>query len=194
MKLPEVLPRITSILEAAGIPYMLTGSFASMVYGAPRSTQDIDLVIAATAGQLRAFVAALPRGEYYAELDAALEALGHESLFNVIDLKTGWKIDLIICKSRPFSQEEFKRRQPIDIEGFSLFVACAEDVILAKLEWAKLGQSQRQIDDVIRIMQTQGSALNQAYLHKWVAELLLEEQWRDARRGANPSDVNTSPE
>jgi hypothetical protein len=79
MKVPEVLPRITSILEAAGIPYMLTGSFASMVHGAPRSTQDLDLVIAASADRLTAFVAALPDSEYYAELDAALEALKHES-------------------------------------------------------------------------------------------------------------------
>lgn len=194
MNLPEVLPRIISVLEAAEIPYMLTGSFAGMVHGALRSTQDIDLVIAATADKMRGFIAALPSDEYYAELDAALEALKHESLFNVIDLKTGWKIDLIIRRSRAFSIEEFKRRQRVEIQGFSLFAASAEDVLLAKLEWAKLGQSKRQIEDVIKIIQTQGNGLDQAYLQKWVAELSLEEQWRDARVGTPGSDLNISPE
>ena len=194
MNLPEVLPRIISILEGAGIPYMLTGSFASMVHGAPRSTQDIDLVVAATADKLAILIATLPPSEYYAELDAALEALRHESMFNVIDLKTGWKIDLIILKSRAFSIEEFGRRQRIEIQGFSLFAARAEDVIIAKLEWAKLGQSRRQIEDIIKIMQTQGDILDDAYLQKWVTELSLQEQWRDARIGSAASGLNISPE
>jgi hypothetical protein len=68
---------------------------------------DIDMVIAAKPDQIRAFVDSLPASEYYADLDAALEAHKRESLFNVIDLASGWKIDLIIRKSRAFSQEEF---------------------------------------------------------------------------------------
>ena len=83
---------------------MLSGSFASAHYGAPRSTQDIDLVIAATPAELRAFVEALSGKEYYVDLDSALEAHKRQSMFNVIDLATGWKIDLIIRKSRAFSQ------------------------------------------------------------------------------------------
>ena len=102
------------------IAYMLSGPFASAYYGAPRSTQDIDLVIEATPLQLRAFVQGLPGEEYYADLDAALEAHTRQSLFNVIDLATGWKIDLIIRKSRPFSQEEFHRRQRIILPDLPL--------------------------------------------------------------------------
>jgi len=73
-------------------------------------------------------------------------------LFNVIDLASGWKIDLIIRKSRAFSQEEFHRRQRVDLQTLSLYVASAEDVVVAKLEWSKLAQSQRQIEDVAGIL------------------------------------------
>jgi hypothetical protein len=116
MSASEVLRRISVALDRAGIAYMLTGSFASAYHGAPRSTQDIDIVIAAKPEQLRRFVEYLPSGEYDADLDAALEAHRRESLFNVIDLATGWKMDLIIRKSRAFSQEEFGRRQSVNAQ------------------------------------------------------------------------------
>jgi hypothetical protein len=134
MSVSEVLRRITSALDSAGIAYMLTGSFASAHHGAPRSTLDIDIVIAANPAQLQTFVRSLPSSEYYSDLDAALEAHKRQSLFNVIDLATGWKIDLIIRKSRAFSLEEFDRRQLITVQGLPIFVASAEDVVIAKLE------------------------------------------------------------
>ena len=93
MSVPDVFRRITTALDQAGIGHMLTGSFASAHYGAPRSTQDIDLVIEATPAELRTFVASLSGNEYYADLDSAVEAHQRQSMFNVIDLATGWKID-----------------------------------------------------------------------------------------------------
>jgi hypothetical protein len=138
MSVSEVFHRITSALGEAGIAYMLAGSFASAYYGAPRTTQAIDLVIASTAEQLRTFVQLLSKDEYYVDLDTALEARKRESLFNVVDMATGWKIDLIIRKSRPFSEEEFRRRKLVNLQGSPLFVASAEDVVISKLEWAKL--------------------------------------------------------
>jgi len=131
MSAPEVIQRITSALVRAGINYMLTGSFASAYYGAPRSTQDIDLVIDATPQQLQAFIQSLAIHKYYADTDAALDAHKRQSLFNLIDLDTGWKIDLIILKSRAFSQEEFRRRQLVNLQDAELFVASAEDIIVA---------------------------------------------------------------
>jgi hypothetical protein len=188
MSLLAVWQRVTAALDHAGIAYMLTGSFASVYYGSPRSTQDIDLVIAANPAQLRAFIEGLPSGEYYADLDAALEAHKRESMFNVIDLKTGWKIDLIMRKARPFSQEEFGRRQRLEMQGTSLFVASAEDIILAKLEWSKLAQSQRQIEDAAGILKIRGDSLDRSYLDKWVRELGLTKEWNDAQRMARLSD------
>jgi hypothetical protein len=77
----------------------------------------------------------------------ALEAWADESQFNAIDRDAGWKIDLIMRRSRPFSLAEFERRLPITFDGVDLFVASAEDVVIAKLEWAKVGESRRQIED-----------------------------------------------
>ena len=128
-------------LDRGGVAYMLTGSFASAYYCSLRSTQDIDLAIAATPQQLQTLIQGLPGGEYYADLGAALEAFKRESMFNVIDLRTGWKIDMIICKSRAFSQKEFGRRQRLSLQGISLSVASAEDVKLSQLEWSKRSQS-----------------------------------------------------
>ncbi len=189
MSVPEVFERITRALDQAGVAYMLSGSFASAYYGALRSTQDIDLVIAGTPSQLRAFVESLPSHEYYADLNAALEAHKHESLFNVIDLATGWKIDLIMRKSRAFSQEEFSRRQRANLQGIQIFVASAEDVVVAKLEWSKRAQSQRHIDDVAGILRMRGESLDRSYLQKWVGELGLEKEWTDARRAAGISEL-----
>jgi hypothetical protein len=188
MIVPEALQRIAAELNRAGIAYMLTGSFASVFYGSPRSTQDIDLVIAANRAQLQTFVESLSRGEYYVEADAALEALKRESLFNIIDLKTSWKIDMIIRKSRAFSQEEFGRRRLSNLEGMSLYVASAEDIILAKLEWAKLGKSNRQIEDAAGILKMRIDSLDRSYVDKWVRELGVTKEWGEALRLADPPD------
>ena len=91
---------------------------------------------------------------------------------------------MIIRKSRAFSQEEFGRRRLSDIEGVPLHVASAEDIILAKLEWAKLGQSQRQIDDAAGILKLRGDSLDRSYLDKWASELDLAQQWSAAKRAA----------
>jgi hypothetical protein len=105
-------------------------------------------------------------------------------MFNVIDLATGWKIDLIIRKSRAFSQEEFMRRQRVSLHDVPLFVASAEDVVISKLEWAKVAQSRRQIEDAAAILRMRWAALDHAYFAKWIAHLELEKEWDDAPRVA----------
>jgi hypothetical protein len=184
MNAAEVFQRITTALGQAGIPNMLTGSFASAYYGAPRTTQDIDLVIEATPDQLQSFVRLLPSAEYYVDLDAALEARRQESLFNVVDMATGWKIDLILRKSRPFSQEEFRRRKSVHLQGLDLFITTAEDAVISKLEWARRARSQRQIEDVAAILRARWELLDQSYLEKWIVELGVIDEWNAARLAA----------
>lgn len=94
--------------------------------------KTFDLVIEATEKQLRAFVQVLSQDEYHVDLDAALEARKRQSVFNVVDMVTGWKIDLIIRKSRPFSKEEFSRRTLVKLQDNPLFLASAEDVVVSK--------------------------------------------------------------
>jgi hypothetical protein len=177
---------VLGALGTAGIPVMLTGSFASSYHGAPRATQDVDLVIAPTADQLRAFVALLPRDEFYVDERAALEALRLEGQFNLIDLRSGWKVDLIIRKSRPFSREEFDRRSVVELEGSELPIATPEDLLIAKMEWARTSESARQIEDAARLLRVRSRQLDEAYVERWVHELGLGEQWAAVRRAAFP--------
>ncbi|MBA3895278.1 MAG: hypothetical protein H0X69_16600 [Gemmatimonadales bacterium] len=182
MTAPDVFRRVVHALDAAGIPYMLTGSFASAYHAVPRATQDIDLVIAPDRGQLAELARAFSGPAYYCDLGAAQEALERESLFNVIDLATGWKIDFIIRKSREYSRTEFARRQRVAFEGLELYIATAEDVLLSKLEWAKLGESGRQLEDAAWLLRRRGDDLDFAYLERWVKGLQVGEQWETVRR------------
>ena len=179
---PAILQTVGRALDAAGIPFMLTGSFASAYHGAGRATMDVDLVIDPTPAQLRALIDGLPASAWYASLEAALEAREQESQFNLIELETGWKVDLIIRKSRPFSRIEFDRRTVIEFEGVRLAVATVEDVILAKLEWASLGGSARQLEDVAALLSARSADLDRPYLARWIAQLGVASQWEAAKR------------
>jgi hypothetical protein len=181
MSAGDVLARVVSCLERAGIPYMIAGSFASAYHGVPRATHDIDIVMDPSPAALEALLADLPAADYYVDHDAARDALRQASQFNVIDTATGWKVDLVIRKPRPFSHEEFSRREPAELFGTPVFVSTAEDSILAKLEWAKLGDSERQLRDVEGILAIQGESLDLEYVERWVAALDLSEQWSSVR-------------
>ena len=172
--------RALEALQRAGVPYMLTGSFASSFHGAPRTTQDIDIVIAPTLGSLQRLVSEFPEDQYDVSREAALQAYGSESLFNVIDLESGWKIDFIVRKSRPFSVEEFTRRREAEVLGTTVTIASAEDVILSKLEWARMAGSERQITDVAGILRTQGADIDVEYVERWVAVLGVQREWERA--------------
>jgi len=178
----SVIVRFADILDAAGIPYMLTGSFASGIHGQPRASHDIDFVIAPTLGSLNQLLKELPEDEYYVSREAALDAYGRESLFNVVDMATGWKIDFICRKSRAFSLTEFERRTPQTLDGRNIFVTTAEDALLSKLEWARLTESERQLTDAAGIIAIQGDMLDTDYIEKWTLYLGLQELWQKAKQ------------
>jgi hypothetical protein len=92
-------------------------------------------------------------------------------MFNVIETVSGWKVDLIVRKDRPFSEAEFARRRRLEVLGVDMMIASPEDVVLSKLEWARLGGSERQLDDVRGVLRLQGSALDVAYLRRWAVDL-----------------------
>ena len=99
-ELTDTLREIVARLESCGIAYMLVDSVAALAYGHNRSTRDFDLVIEVRAAALRKFVRSLPEERFYVAEGAAMEALEHETLFNVLDMDSGWKVDLIPRKKR----------------------------------------------------------------------------------------------
>jgi hypothetical protein len=167
----ETVDRLTGV----GIPYMVSGSFAVLVYGHPRVTQDIDIVIAPDSEQLQSFVSRIPPNQYVSA-EAVKAALKNRSLFNVIDTNTGWKVDLFVRKSRPFSLEEFRRRRAVEFAGRTIDVVSPEDSILSKLEWSKNGNSERQLRDAESVAVVQWKNLDQNYLQQWAAELEVEHE------------------
>jgi hypothetical protein len=174
MTLEDALQLVLSKLDDCGIRYMITGSFASNIHGVPRATQDADIVIEADAKALDRFLISLG-DDFYASREAAKEALARRGIFNIIHLPTGLKVDLIIRKTRSFSHTEFLRRQEVDFLGRGRWVASAEDIILAKLEWARDGKSERQFADALNVAKIRGKSLGREYLRTWARELGVED-------------------
>lgn len=175
-----LLETIVTALEAAGIPHMVVGSFASTFHGEPRTTQDLDLVIDPNGPQLEQLLAALDSERFYVDPDVARDALRRRTMFNVIEIATAWKLDLVIRKARPFSIEEMGRREAVTILGIAVKIATAEDVIVSKLEWSKASGSDRQLEDVAGILRVRDERLDRAYVERWVDDLQLEGQWQRA--------------
>jgi len=166
----HALELLLSKLDECGIPYMITGSFASNIHGIPRATQDADVVIEVEQKTLEKFLESLGAA-FYQSLEAAMDALARQQMFNVVHLETGFKVDLIVRKSRPFSRMEFSRRQPAFYLGANRWFATAEDTILAKLEWSKTSGSERQFNDALNVAKLQRGNLDRSYLEKWAKDL-----------------------
>src|SRR5437870_6272813 len=180
MSIDDFFVRLVAALERTNVPYMVTGSYASSAHGTPRATNDIDIVIAPTPEQLHSLLQQFPSDRYYADEEDAFEMLKLELQFNVIDFATCWKADLIFRKSRRFSDTEFLRRRRHTIAGKQVYLTTAEDILIAKLEWAKLGESERQIEDAAGVIRRQGEKLDRAYIEHWVQQLQLGAQWQKA--------------
>ncbi len=169
MSQKEFLKTIIELLSRAKIAYMISGSISSGFYGRPRATNDADIVVEPTREQLLAFIQSLGSC-YYASREAAIQALDSRSMFNVIDIEHGWKADLMIRKTRPFSQAEFARRKEVSFWGINAWILSPEDSILSKLEWAG-GGSQTQYEDALGVLMVQWDSLDFDYLKTWAKEL-----------------------
>jgi hypothetical protein len=107
---------------------------------------------------------------------SVVEARGQ---FNVIDPDHGWKADLIIRKDRPFSAEEFSRRTVASVLGVEIALASLEDVVLAKLEWSRCGDSVLQRQDVEQLVGQRLADLDRPYLDHRICELGLKDEWEN---------------
>jgi len=163
-------------LDEIGIPYMVTGSLASAFYGEPRSTQDLDIVVPADEPRLQRLAERLRDAGLYCEAGAVSEAVSLRGMFNAIDPTSGWKIDFIVLKETAFGQAAFEGRSISELGGVPLHLIRAEDIVVAKLEWAKLGEAERQIRDVVGVLMVQGPDLDRGYIEGWVNRLALHDE------------------
>lgn len=184
----EITLYVTETLERLGVPYLVGGSLASSLHGTPRATQDVDLIAELRLQHVPALMVALEE-TFYVDHEMIRDAIRRRSSFNVIHLETMFKVDVFILKDDPASRQEMERRQVyriLDNPRRDLVIASAEDSILQKLYRYQLGAgvSDRQWNDVLGVVKTQGGQLDMPYLTRTAALLNVEDLFQQACRDA----------
>jgi len=181
VSLTAFLRKVVEVLDGAGVPHMLTGSLAAAFYAVPRATQDLDVVVEVGETGVDGIVQGLTAAGFYVDGEAALEAQHAQGQFNAIDPTSGWKADFIVRKDRAYSRVEFSRRMRVTLLDVEVEIASLEDVLISKLEWSRLGDSELQRRDVLQLLERTWNDLDRAYVEEWVTELGLESDWERAR-------------
>jgi hypothetical protein len=174
----DVLGLVSDRLAEAGVPFMLTGSFALAYYATPRMTRDLDIVVELNGHNLDAVVAVFAV-DFYIDADTARDAVLTERMFNLMHLDSGVKVDFIVRKSAEFRQVEFARRQPVEVTNIRTWIVSREDLILSKLVWALQSNSEIQRRDIQQLLR---GPIDVDYIGKWSQQLgvraLLDELMR----------------
>lgn len=169
----DFLEKITDKLDLIQLPYMLSGSLAMGFYAVQRTTRDVDLVIEMQENEIQRLVNLFKEG-YYCSEPAIREAIVTNSMFNVIDTSTGFKIDFILRKNSIYDKNAFDRRKML---GFSelttkkFWVISIEDLIIAKIRWIQDLVSERQLEDIQNLLLN--PVVDRNYLKYWIKELNL---------------------
>jgi hypothetical protein len=175
----SVLKLITRRLDAAALPYMVTGSVALSLYAEPRMTRDVDLVVDLQPPDTPRLVSVFG-SEFNVDADRVRDAITHRSMFNAIHTAAVVKLHIIVRKAGAFREEEFRRRRLGTIDGAPMWVVTPEDLLLSKLDWARESRSEVQLRDVRRLIAAQPS-LDWPYINGWAARLDLRDLVREAR-------------
>jgi len=186
MSQQELLKRVIRALEDSGCEYMITGSFASSLQGEPRLTHDIDLVVLIPPEAIDKLTGHFPAPDYYLEGDQMKAAIRERTMFSVLHIAEGDKVDFWMMTPDPFDTSRFNRKIRESVLGVNLVVSAPEDTILAKLRWAKLsGGSEKQYRDALRVYEVQRDLLDLVYIQEWATTLGVEADWERIRREAD---------
>jgi hypothetical protein len=170
---------VTDVFEKMCIPYAVGGSMSSSVHGIMRSTMDVDIVADIRMEHISEFIEALSP-EFYSDDEMIRDAINRHSSFNLIHLTTAYKVDVFIPKQRAFDRMQLERRVATIITAEpekAIYVTSAEDIILSKLEWYRMGDevSDRQWRDILGVLKTKAGQIDLEYMRRWAKPLKVED-------------------
>jgi len=169
----ELLAKITEILENLKIPYAITGGFAISVWGRPRSTADIDIIVEMQEKNIKPLAKMVTDIDknFYADEDMIRDALLHKSEFNFIHPDTGLKVDFFVMADNPYNKLKIKRAILRDVFGVTkAYFVSPEDLILSKLLWSKESDSWKQKEDIKTVLNNSKIKLDFKYINSWAGK------------------------
>lgn len=181
---PDLIGLFIAPLEGAGVSYMVTGGVASVIYGDPRFTRDVDVVLELSRGEIPALVSAFDPGAFYVppvetlQEEVARSPGGH---FNVIHRETSLRADIYLAGDDPLIEWGFERRVRLQVGTVSVSVAPIEYVVLRKLEYFQQSGSDRHLRDVAMMFRISGDAVDSEALLSWCRRLDLTATLERAR-------------
>ncbi|MEW6110294.1 MAG: DUF6036 family nucleotidyltransferase [Nitrospirota bacterium] len=178
MELYDLLKYLINALEKLKIKYFITGSIASMFYGEPRFTNDIDIVADIKLEHIRGLLKLFPEDEFFIDEDTLRDAIKNRFQFNIIHPASGLKIDIVIPKVDDFNKSRFNRIKKVSpIKKTFANLASPEDVIIMKMRYYKEGESEKHLRDIASILKISGSGVDKKYIESWAKKLNLTNIW-----------------
>ena len=186
---------VLNALEQCRIPYMVAGSVAAILYGEPRLTNDMDVVVELGPHQVDELLARFSGDEYYVpSADFVRAVMAGGGSFNILHVASASKVDLIVRRGTDFAAHEFSRRQRVPFtEQLEASVATPEDIIVSKLLFFAKGGSEKHLNDIAGILRVSAGGLDEAYVETWVERLGLGRPWDAAKRLADAEAANLDP-
>ncbi len=174
----ELTVRVAVSLDRVGVPYFVTGSFAAMIYGDPRTTKDIDVVVYIRLGDVHPLLAEFPQPEFYFDEHTLREAMATETQANIVHVPTGLKVDLMHPPRTPYNLTRFARARPRPIMGHPVRFSAPEDVILMKLKYYDEGASEKHLSDIASMLRASPDLIDRTYIDQWAPVLAVSDHWR----------------
>lgn len=178
MEHSDLQRHVVNVLERLDVPYFITGSTATIFFGEPRFTNDLDVVADLTTAHLPAFLSAFAKDDFYVSEDAVRSAINSRGQFNIIHPTSGLKVDVMLPKSLEIDRSRLMRRVRVHpAEDYQAWFSSPEDIILKKLEFYRDGESDKHLRDVASVMKIRADKIDRAYISHWAAALGLQEIW-----------------
>ena len=172
MEQADVVRHTLDALDRLAIKYVVVGSFASIAFGEPRYTHDIDIIVDLSESQAIELCRSFPGPDWYVSLPAAQQAVRQRHQFNVIHTLSGNKIDFILARRDAWGREQFARRQEVPLLADRMgFAAHPEDVILGKLLYYREGGSDKHLRDIAGVLQISPELIERDRLQRWAEQL-----------------------